>query len=83
MLYKINDGPCPQSLGIRVAKLAKFPQNVIQTAKNKANQLESIGNSTISLYTYNSIQQILKEYQQIQENVQKNNWNENNQQYKD
>jgi len=45
MLYKMKSGPCPQSYGIQVAKLAKFPENVIKTAQEKARMLESVEGS--------------------------------------
>eukprot|EP01083_Nonionella_stella_P253954 873322_1 len=81
MLYKINNGPCPQSFGISVAKLAKFPNSVIQTAKNKVIQLESSSFSTLSVHTYNQIKQIITQYKQIQQNIKNNNWNKDNKQY--
>ncbi len=47
MEYKIQKGPCPQSFGIEVAKIAKFPLSVIQMANDKVMELESKKNSTI------------------------------------
>jgi len=41
MLYKIEDGPCEQSYGVEVAKLAKFPNDVIEAAQRHLDRLES------------------------------------------
>ncbi|KAL0480561.1 DNA mismatch repair protein Msh2 [Acrasis kona] len=41
MLYKLAQGPCEKSFGIHVAQLAKFPDQVVQVAKRKVEELEN------------------------------------------
>ena len=40
LLYKVEPGPCDQSFGVHVAKLAHFPQSVINIAQEKSSELD-------------------------------------------
>jgi len=86
MLYAIRPGPCPQSFGIEVAQLAKFPRKVIDEAKVKVAQLETRGDAAgtqqLTLLTYNSMQKVLAQYQTMQTEAQQKGWTQDSAEYK-
>lgn len=40
-LYEVKDGACDESYGVQVAGMAKFPGNVIESSKRRAEHLEN------------------------------------------
>jgi DNA mismatch repair ATPase MutS len=49
MLYQVDPGPCEKSFGIEVAKIAKFPQSIIDSALKISADLERRSKDKISL----------------------------------
>ena len=57
MLYEVREGSCDQSLGIHVAEFARFPQEVVEAARKKAEELQNYASSTTT--TKNTAQKVV------------------------
>lgn len=49
MLYNIEDGPCDESYGVNVGQLTNFPNEVIEMAKRKGEELSRNSNKKRSI----------------------------------
>ena len=46
LLYQLQPGVCSKSFGVDVAKIAHFPDKVIQDARRRISRLEGVKNDT-------------------------------------
>ena len=55
-LYALRPGPCPSSFGIAVARLANFPQKVLDLATERAARLEATSGIILNNYRQRAVE---------------------------
>ncbi len=55
-LYEMKPGPCPSSFGIAVARLAQFPQKVLDLATERAARLEATSGIILNQYRARAVE---------------------------